>query len=87
MAPEICPSCGAAVPPRAKACPGCGADEATGWSESAQADHLGLPDENFDYEKFVQSEFGGETKPRGISWLWWITALGLILIFIFFFFR
>ena len=44
MNPEVCPNCGAAVPRKAKACPGCGADETTGWSEAAYADNLDLPD-------------------------------------------
>jgi hypothetical protein len=30
-----CPHCGAAVPSDASACPECGSDEETGWSESA----------------------------------------------------
>lgn len=88
MAPENCPHCGADVPRYAKACPACGADEATGWSESAHAENLGLPDDNFDYEKFVSEEFGsGRAKPRGIHWVWWLTALLLVLLFVFFIFR
>lgn len=86
MSPEVCPNCGAEVPRNAKCCPECGADEETGWSDSAQAENLGLPDEKFDYDRFVKEEFGGETRPRGISWLW-VTALGLVLLFLFFWFR
>ena len=87
MNPEVCPNCGAEVPRKAKVCPGCGADEKTGWSEAAYASGLGLPDEEFDYNKFVKEEFGGETRPRGISWLWWATALVLVLLFLLCFFR
>ena len=87
MVPENCPNCGADVPRRAKACPECGADEQRGWSDSAHAENLGLPEDNFDYAQFVKEEFGGAPKPRGISWLWWITALGLVLLFLFLFFR
>ena len=88
MAPELCPNCGAVVPRNAKSCPACGSDEETGWSDSAHADHLGIPDENFDYDQFVQEEFGpAPVKPRGIHWLWWATALILVLLFLFFFFR
>ena len=73
--PETCPNCGAEVPPTAKACPECGSDEKTGWSEKAHADNLGLPDEEFDYDKFVKEEFGGgQARPRGISWFWWVIA-------------
>jgi hypothetical protein len=85
MSPEVCPNCGAMVPPKAKACPGCGADETTGWSAAAYASHLGIPDENFDYDDFVQEEFGSpRPKPRGIHWVWWLTALGLIALFLLF---
>ena len=85
MSPEICPNCGAEVPPNAKACPECGADEKTGWSETAYASGLGLPDEKFDHGEFVKEEFGTRrAKPRGIHWLWWLTALLLIALFLIF---
>ena len=85
MNPEVCPNCGALVPRKTKACPECGSDERTGWSESAYASNLGLPDENFDYGEFVKEEFHpGRAKPRGIHWLWWFTALLLVLLFLFF---
>ena len=88
MPPEVCPNCGADVPRNAKSCPECGSDEKTGWSDSAHADNLGIPDEHFDYDKFVKEEFAPEpVKPRGIHWLWWVTALILVLLFLFFFFR
>ncbi|MBI5387273.1 MAG: hypothetical protein HZA90_21610 [Verrucomicrobia bacterium] len=80
MAPSTCPNCGAEVPPRARCCPACGSDEKTGWSDEAYAGGLGLPEEGFDYDDFVKREFGGrDVRPRGISWLWWLTALGLVL--------
>ena len=88
MPPETCPNCGAEVPRNAKACPECGSDESTGWSDKAHADNLGLPDDEFDYDKFVKEEFGtGQTKPRGISWLWWVTGLLLIGLLLFLFLR
>ena len=46
--PESCPVCGERVPRGAAACPGCGADERTGWNEEAtRYDGLDLPDEAF----------------------------------------
>ena len=85
MTPEICPNCGAEVPRNAKACPECGSDEQTGWSDRAQAQRLGLPDDEFDYDEFVKEEFGGprvqRVKPRGIRWLWWIVGIGLLALF------
>ena len=85
MPPEVCPNCGADVPRNAQACPGCGADEKTGWSESAYASNLGIPEENFDYEGFIKEELAPRPlKPRGIHWVWWLTALLLIVLFVFF---
>jgi predicted nucleic acid-binding Zn ribbon protein len=47
--PTECPVCGDAVPRGAKSCPGCGADERTGWNEyTTRYDGLDLPDEAFD---------------------------------------
>ena len=80
--PETCPVCGAAVPRNSRACPECGSDEETGWSEQAASDGLDLPDENFDYDKFVKEELGdGKSSPvpRGIQRIWWLVALGLIV--------
>lgn len=88
MPPETCPNCGADVPRNAKVCPECGSDESTGWSDTAYADKLGIPTEDFDYDKFVKEELGGRSdrvKPRGIHWVWWVTALILVLLFLFFF--
>ena len=89
MPPESCPNCGANVPRNARACPECGADENTGWSETAYASRLGLSDEDeFDHDEFVKNEFGdAERKPRGISWFWWFTALLLLILLLFLFLR
>jgi hypothetical protein len=78
--PEFCPVCGEYVPRGAAACPECGADERSGWREAA-ADGLDLPDEEFDYDSFVQKEFGREVKPEGIGWLWWAAAVAALLAF------
>jgi len=68
------------VPPRARACPACGADEQTGWSEAARYDHLDLPNEDFDYDDFVKQEFGGDKPtPRGVHWFWWLVAIALAI--------
>lgn len=84
-APDVCPQCGAEVPPEAKACPGCGSDETTGWSDQASYDSLDLPDENFSYDDFVKQEFEGEKRspvPRGVHWVWWLVALTIIALFV-----
>jgi hypothetical protein len=88
MAPDICPNCGAEVPRNAKACPECGSDEETGWSEEASTDGLDLPDEKFDYNEFVDREFGDKTPvPRGIRWFWWLIAVLVLILFGFLWFR
>lgn len=80
MPPEYCPNCGADVPRHARACPECGADEQTGWSAEAHHGGLDLPEEEFDYDDFVQREFGGpQPKPRGVSSFWWVVAILLTL--------
>ena len=93
--PETCPNCGADVPRRALACPQCGADEQTGWNDRADsqrtADRLGISDDAFDYDEFVKEEFGAQkasrAKTKGVSWLWWAVAVGLVLAFGATFFR
>ncbi len=40
----ICPNCGAEVPLKALACPECGSDENTGWSEETMYDDIDLPE-------------------------------------------
>jgi hypothetical protein len=44
-----------------------------------------LPDE-FDYDEFTRREFGSSAKPPGISALWWITAIVLVLLSLLYFF-
>ncbi|MCO5052731.1 MAG: zinc-ribbon domain-containing protein [Verrucomicrobiae bacterium] len=86
-APEVCPHCGTPVPPQARACPHCGADAETGWAEAAEyatAADLGLPDEDFNYDEFVQREFGPRSpKPRGLHWVWWLVGLALVAVILF----
>ncbi|MEI6072237.1 MAG: hypothetical protein WCS31_10625 [Verrucomicrobiae bacterium] len=76
------------MPPKARACPECGADEQTGWSEEARVGGLDLPDENFDYNDFVKREFGGKSVvPRGLHWFWWVVALMVAALFLTFWLR
>jgi hypothetical protein len=84
MAPDTCPNCGADVPTGARACPQCGADEHTGWSEEARASGLDLPDDSFDYDRFVDREFGAKKKPIpfGIHWFWWLVAILVAAVFV-----
>lgn len=77
-APEICPACGAEVPRGARACPECGSDDSTGWSENARAQSLDLPDDEFNYDEFVEQEFG-KPKPARPHWIWIATAVALLV--------
>ena len=71
--PEICPVCGEEVPQRAKCCPGCGADEKTGWDEEGtRYDGLDLPDE----------ESVRRPPKAGRSWLWSAVALALLVLLV-----
>lgn len=65
-----CPHCGASVPPDATACPECGSDDQTGWSEQANYDDLLL------YNDEPQSE---TSKPAAWS-KYLITIIAIIAI-------
>jgi hypothetical protein len=79
--PDTCPTCGADVPANAKACPECGSDESTGWSEQARTAGLDLPQDDFDYKDFVEQEFGSKRRvPRGIHWFWWCVAVAVLVL-------
>ena len=70
-----CPVCGEEVPNKAKSCPECGACDKSGWSGEAESSGLGLPDEDFDYDKFTAEEFGGGPKKSSMQWVWVLAAL------------
>ncbi len=83
MTPESCPNCGAEVPSGATACPACGSSAETGWSELAAADRLGLPDESFNYEEFIESEFGAQpSKPPKAKRFWRGVALVIVAVMV-----
>ena len=52
---------------------------------------LGVPDDEFDYDEFVREEFGDgrkkigvpQVKPHGLSWVWWVAGVLLILAFLY----
>ena len=77
--PAECPVCGAEVPPNAKACPECGADERTGWNEDMTLyDGMDLPESAFEES---------DKKDRPTDGLFnraffWVTAVVLLATFI-----
>ena len=90
----LCPECGADVPVGSEGCKACGprkvahkmrrkkqkaARKKRSWEQDSTYDGLGLPDEDFDYEDYVDREFGGKPHKRiGIAWYWWLTAVVLL---------
>jgi hypothetical protein len=78
--PGDCPVCDESVPRGRKSCPHCGADPRTGWNDDEDtANGLDLPDPDFNYEDFVEREFGNSPKTRGLPWIWWITGVLVLL--------
>lgn len=81
--PSECPVCGEAVPRGTRACPGCGADERSGWNEeAARYDGLDLPDEAFDDNRAPRPR---SSLLRDRLWTAVVFAVlaGLIVIFVF----
>ncbi|CAN5595394.1 hypothetical protein BH20VER1_BH20VER1_14000 [soil metagenome] len=79
--PEVCPVCGEGVPRNARACPKCGADHRSGWRDDAAIyDGVDVEEEQFDYDEFVQKEFGGGSarKPQ-VPIVWTLTAILLLV--------
>ena len=71
----VCPHCGAEVKRDARACPECGSDAGTGWSEDADKWAADIPtgyghEDEFDYADFVRREFGTAQEARGASRRW-----------------
>ena len=86
--PGQCPVCGEWVYRGQVACSECGACERSGWRAEAAYDGLDLPDEAdevFDYDAFVEKEFGsaGERRIGEGRWgrLWWWVAVALLVAF------
>jgi hypothetical protein len=76
--PDECAQCGAAIPRRAKACPGCGAYERTGWRETSVYDDLNLPDSAY------ADEPASPPLRRGLPWYFVVAAiLGILAALVF----
>jgi len=72
--PSECPVCGESVPRGARACPGCGADERSGWNEEdTRYDGLDLPDAAFE-----DNGTPARRAPPDRSKLWFVTGLVLL---------
>ena len=66
------------MPPKARACPECGADERTGWNDEAtRYDGLDLPSEAFDSDEKPK---GRELERKTVGVFWWVVGVGMILV-------
>jgi hypothetical protein len=74
---KVCPNCGEEIPAKAPACPICGSDEATGWSDNTYLDNAGLPDDE-EYAEIYEKEFGKPKRFGKNNWL--IIGAGIVLL-------
>jgi hypothetical protein len=76
----VCPVCGGTVARGAHACPDCGADERTGWSDRTYLDGIDLGDD-IDYDELVENEFPSGRPPHKtkVSWIAIVAAILLLL--------
>jgi len=73
----VCPNCGEVLVGDPDACKRCGSDKETGWSEATIYDEIELSSD-FDYEEYLQDEFGPGSGARGRSRWVLIVVLGMI---------
>lgn len=80
--PAECAQCGAAIPPNARACPECGADERTGWRETSIYDGLDLPGDGDDADDGGNARSHRSASNRrvnGVAWYWWCIAVAVLV--------
>ena len=60
-----------------------GSDHNSGWWEDAESyDGVSLPDENFNYDEFIEEEFGSSPKPVAVKTVWWVTAILVLVVLV-----
>ncbi|MFN0125221.1 MAG: hypothetical protein ACKV19_00870 [Verrucomicrobiales bacterium] len=81
----ICPDCGAEVRVGSRGCARCASDRATKawdqrkpWEQDDVYDGLDLPDDEFNYDEFVEKEFRGGRRKTWREWFWWGVAVALL---------
>jgi len=86
----LCPQCGSEVRVGGAGCPKCARPpkrrERKPWEQDAAHDGLDLPDEpeDFDYQGFVEDEFGGGKRPRSFrDRVYWIAGVLLLAALLF----
>ncbi len=85
----ICPDCGAEVRVGSRGCARCASERATKawdkrqpWEQDEVYDGLDLPDDEFNYEEFLDKEFGGGRRRSRREWLWWAVAVVLLAVLV-----
>ena len=73
-----CPHCGAEISESASFCKHCGSSDEDGWRE---VDSSSFGDDDFDYDSFVESEFGERGMRSGFPWVWQLISILLLISF------
>lgn len=85
-----CPVCGEDVKVGALSCPGCGACEKTGlYGDGSEYDGVDLSEDDFDYDAYLEKEFGTTPPPSRKELILGGIAIVLIVLltYVFLFFR
>ena len=85
--PFECGVCGQKLAANAVVCSRCGADEKTGlredtWDADASSELGFIDEEGFDYDSFLEDEFGENSKgrkKRQLHPVWWIVGVLLVV--------
>jgi len=80
--PGDCPVCGSFVARGSYACPNCSADDKSGWKDDDTHNGLDLPDQDFNYDEFLENEFGTSSAGNKLHPFWQITGVILLVLFI-----
>jgi hypothetical protein len=88
--PFECGVCGKKLAANARVCLGCGADEKTGlredtWGTDAASELGFIDEEGFDYDAFLEEEFGKDgkdgkaKKKHHLHPVWWAVGIFLLI--------
>lgn len=73
-----CPHCGDLIAEDATFCRHCGSSEADGWSDADPEDG----EDDFDYDEYVEKEFGHSPVARTLPPVWRLTAIALLILIV-----
>ena len=72
-----CPHCGAEIRANATFCRECGSSDSDGWGSESYDN-----EDDFDYEQFVEDNFGDSRRSNTVSRKWQLVALLLVIAFV-----